>query len=203
MSPLPTCSASWKPKPTGRSKHSPFVRELRAAIQGAALAGAQVASATNMTDRLAGLSTLALLPGEPREAALAAFAERYAHEPLVLDKWFAIQAMIPEDGTVERVRGLQAHPAFAMTNPNRVRSLVGSFALANPTQFNRADGAGFALAGFVSPSSFGFLVDRTGSWVVPFIASIVLLLIGALLASRLRPDRPFEQQVLTVRGVRL
>jgi MFS family permease len=51
---------------------------------------------------------------------------------------------------------------------------------------------GFALAGFVSPSSFGFLVDRTGSWVVPFIASIVLLLIGALLASRLRPDRPFE-----------
>jgi MFS family permease len=51
---------------------------------------------------------------------------------------------------------------------------------------------GFALAGFVSPSSFGFLVDRTGSWVVPFIASIVLLLIGALLSSRLRPDRPFE-----------
>jgi MFS family permease len=50
---------------------------------------------------------------------------------------------------------------------------------------------GFALAGFVSPSSFGFLVDRTGSWVVPFVASIVLLLIGALLAARLRPDRPF------------
>jgi MFS family permease len=50
---------------------------------------------------------------------------------------------------------------------------------------------GFALAGFVSPSSFGFLVDRTGSWVVPFIASIVLLLLGALLASRLRPDRAF------------
>jgi MFS family permease len=53
---------------------------------------------------------------------------------------------------------------------------------------------GFALAGFVSPSSFGFLVDRTGSWVVPFIASIVLLLIGALLASRLRPDRPFAPE---------
>jgi MFS family permease len=50
---------------------------------------------------------------------------------------------------------------------------------------------GFALAGFVSPSSFGYLVDRTGSWVVPFIASIVLLLVGAVLASRLRPDMPF------------
>jgi MFS family permease len=50
---------------------------------------------------------------------------------------------------------------------------------------------GFALAGFVSPSSFGYLVDQTGSWVVPFIASIVLLLVGAVLASRLRPDIPF------------
>ena len=50
---------------------------------------------------------------------------------------------------------------------------------------------GFAVAGLASPSSFGYLVDRTGSWVVPFIASIVLLLVGAALAWRLRPDRPF------------
>ena len=50
---------------------------------------------------------------------------------------------------------------------------------------------GFALAGVVSPSSFGYLVDRTGSWEVPFIASVVLLLVGAVLASRLRPDIPF------------
>ena len=50
---------------------------------------------------------------------------------------------------------------------------------------------GFGVAGLVSPSSFGYLVDRTGSWVVPFIASIVLLILGAVLASRLRPDRPF------------
>ena len=112
---------------------------------GTALAQAQIEAATNMTDRLAGLATLALLPGEAREAALTAFAERYADEPLVLDKWFAIQAMIPEEGTVERVRRLQSHPAFAMTNPNRVRSLIGSFSLANPTQFNRPDGAGYAL----------------------------------------------------------
>ncbi|CAO4186360.1 aminopeptidase N [Methylorubrum extorquens] len=112
---------------------------------GTALAQRQIAQATNMTDRLAGLAALALVPGEAREAALSAFAERYANEPLVLDKWFAIQAMIPEDGTVARIRRLQGHPAFANTNPNRVRSLVGSFSLANPTQFNRADGAGYAL----------------------------------------------------------
>ncbi|KQQ07694.1 aminopeptidase [Methylobacterium sp. Leaf121] len=112
---------------------------------GTALAQAQIAQATNMTDRLAGLAALALVPGEAREAALSAFAERYANEPLVLDKWFAIQAMIPEDGTVARIRRLQGHAAFANTNPNRVRSLVGSFSLANPTQFNRADGAGYTL----------------------------------------------------------
>lgn len=52
---------------------------------------------------------------------------------------------------------------------------------------------GFGVAGLVSPSSFGFLVDRTGSWVIPFAGSCALLLIGAVLALRLRPDRPFPQ----------
>jgi MFS family permease len=61
---------------------------------------------------------------------------------------------------------------------------------------------GFAMAGFVSPSSFGFLVDRTGSWVVPFLASIVLLLVGAVLASRLRPDRPFEYPPVAASPIR-
>jgi len=53
---------------------------------------------------------------------------------------------------------------------------------------------GFALSGLVSPSSFGYLVDRTGSWVVPFIASIALLFVGAVLAFRLKPDRPFVDE---------
>jgi MFS family permease len=55
---------------------------------------------------------------------------------------------------------------------------------------------GFGVAGLVSPSSFGYLVDRTGSWVVPFIGSIALLLLGAALAMRLRPDQPFVTQSL-------
>jgi MFS family permease len=53
---------------------------------------------------------------------------------------------------------------------------------------------GFAIAGLISPSSFGYLVDRTGSWVVPFIASIFLLLLGAVLALKLRPDHPFAEE---------
>ena len=52
---------------------------------------------------------------------------------------------------------------------------------------------GFGLAGLVSPSSFGYLVDLTGSWVVPFGGSILLLLLGALLAARIRPDRQFPE----------
>ena len=51
---------------------------------------------------------------------------------------------------------------------------------------------GFGVAGLISPSSFGYLVDRTGSWVYPFIGSVVLLLVGAILAARLRPDIPFD-----------
>ena len=50
---------------------------------------------------------------------------------------------------------------------------------------------GFGVAGLISPLSFGYLVDRTGSWVLPFLGSIVLLLLGAILALRLRPDLTF------------
>jgi aminopeptidase N len=63
----------------------------------------------------------------------------------VIDKWFALQAMIPSAGTLARVEGLTRHPAFSLGNPNRVRALIGSFAQANHTQFNRADGAGYAF----------------------------------------------------------
>jgi MFS family permease len=57
---------------------------------------------------------------------------------------------------------------------------------------------GFGVAGLISPSSFGYVVDRTGSWVVPFIGSIALLLVGALVAARLRPDHRFEDTSATL-----
>jgi MFS family permease len=58
---------------------------------------------------------------------------------------------------------------------------------------------GFGVAGLVSPSSFGYLVDRTGSWVFPFIGSIVLLLLGVVFASRLRPDLRFDEAGLSLK----
>ena len=110
-----------------------------------ALAAQHYADAGNMTDRMAALSTLSQHDTPERAAALADFFQRYQADPLVVDKWFALQAMIPEEGTLTRVQELAAHPAFSLSNPNRVRALIGSFAQANQTQFNRADGAGFAF----------------------------------------------------------
>jgi MFS family permease len=54
---------------------------------------------------------------------------------------------------------------------------------------------GFGLAGIISPFVFGYLIDLTGSWTLPFAGSIGLLLLGADLAFRMRPDRPFETAV--------
>ncbi|PJI52994.1 aminopeptidase N, partial [Methylobacterium radiotolerans] len=131
----------------------------------------RLAEATNMTDRLAALGTLALIPGETPRGRLRAFAARYADEPLVLDKWFAIQAQIPEPGTLDRIARLQEHPAFTLTNPNRVRALIGSFAFGNPTQFARRDGAGFARVtdtvaalDSTNPQVAARLLTAFGSW---------------------------------------
>jgi aminopeptidase N len=114
------------------------------AIEGVARAEAQLAKANNMTETFGAMSALALVPGAEREKAIESFGRRFAAEPLILDKWFALQAQIPEAGTLDRVRGLMRHHAFSLANPNRVRSLIGGFA-ANQTQFNRADGGGYQL----------------------------------------------------------
>ena len=111
---------------------------------GGARAMRQFQGADNMTDMFGALSALTLNGASEREQALDSFFRAHAADPLVLDKWFALQAMIPERETLARVRALMGHHAFSMTNPNRLRSLVGSFA-ANPTQFNAADGSGYAF----------------------------------------------------------
>jgi aminopeptidase N len=108
-----------------------------------ARARSQYQSADNMTDRMAALETLSLHDRPERTTALEDFYRRYSDDPLIIDKWLALQAAIPEPATLERVRVLTTHPAFSMANPNRVRALIGAFAQGNPTQFNRVDGAGY------------------------------------------------------------
>jgi aminopeptidase N len=113
-------------------------------IDGLARAHKQLHDADNMTERFGALTQIVLKPNSSRERASDAFSRRYAMEPLILDKWFAIQAQIPERETLDRVRGLMQHRGFSMSNPNRVRALVGGFT-ANQTQFNRADGEGYVF----------------------------------------------------------
>ncbi|WP_439497411.1 aminopeptidase N [Bosea sp. (in: a-proteobacteria)] len=111
-------------------------------VTGAGIAEAQYEAADNLTDRLAALAAMTLIPGEARERLIVRFGDLYATEPLVLDKWLMAQALIAEPGTLDRVKTLMSHPSFSLGNPNRVRALIGGFA-ANLTQFNRADGAGY------------------------------------------------------------
>ncbi|HUU24687.1 MAG TPA: aminopeptidase N [Methyloceanibacter sp.] len=101
--------------------------------------------ASNMTDAITALSILSHLQSPARDEALADFYQRWQDEPLVLDKWFAVQARAARPDSVETVRGLLTHPKFSLKNPNRVRALIGSFAQANPSGFNRGDGDGYRL----------------------------------------------------------
>jgi aminopeptidase N len=103
----------------------------------------QYRDADNMTDRMAALETLCLHDRPERADALDDFYRRYASDPLIIDKWLSLQAAIPEAGTLDRVRTLTKHPAFSISNPNRIRALIGAFAQVNHTQFNRTDGAGY------------------------------------------------------------
>ena len=108
-----------------------------------ARASRQYQHADNMTDRMAALATLSLHDGPERAKTLEDFYQRYSADALIIDKWFSLQAMVPEPGTLDKVRELTRHPAFSFGNPNRVRAVIGAFSAGNPTQFNRADGAGY------------------------------------------------------------
>ncbi len=120
---------------------------LAAAERTPARAAGAFARSTNMTDRFAALSVLAHRFGGSPEAvdALEAFERRYAGDALVMDKWFAVQAMMPGAAALDTVKALMGHAAFDLSNPNRVRSLIGTYANANQTGFHRADGAGYAF----------------------------------------------------------
>jgi aminopeptidase N len=100
-------------------------------------------AAGNMTDAMGALQALMLIGGEAYEAALQVFYARWKSEPLVVDKWFAVQARAPRPETLGRVLALTAHPAFDPKTPNRLRALVNSFSQQNPSTFHDPSGAGY------------------------------------------------------------
>jgi aminopeptidase N len=125
----------------------------------------------NMTDQLAALGVLAGIDCPERSAALAAFHAKWHDDPLVLDKWFSIQATSALPDTVGHVRALSAHPNFDLRNPNRIRALVGAFAGANQVRFHDPKGEGYRfLADIViqldpsNPQVAARMVGSLGQW---------------------------------------
>ncbi|MDB5561152.1 MAG: pepN [Hyphomicrobiales bacterium] len=129
------------------------LRALRTAVLGllvrgkapgaAELAGGQYRQATNMTDRFAALAAIVASWTAEAEALLGDFRTMYTADPLVLDKWLSLNASAPDEGVVDRLKAILADPGFPRNNPNRLRALVGAFAMGNAVQFARPDGAGF------------------------------------------------------------
>lgn len=112
-----------------------------------AIAKNQYDKATNMTDRVAALSVLGDTQSKERDAAFADFLERFHGYMLVVDKWFSIQSASTRPSIHEDVRALRAHKDFILTNPNRVRSLYGAFAMNNPYCFHDKSGKGYEFLG--------------------------------------------------------
>jgi aminopeptidase N len=108
------------------------------------LAERQYDQATNMTDRVGALISMVNGHAPGRADALERFYLDFKDEPLVVDKWFSLQAAA-RGATVDTVRRLMEHPAFTLKNPNRARSLIFSFCTANAAQFHAPDGSGYAF----------------------------------------------------------
>lgn len=103
----------------------------------------QYQQADNMTDALAALSAAVAAQLPCRDALMKAYDDKWHQDGLVMDKWLILQATSPADNVLETVRSLLQHRSFTLSNPNRVRSLIGAFAGSNPAAFHAADGSGY------------------------------------------------------------
>ncbi len=131
----------------------------------------QYRNGDNMTDRMAALSLLSDLETPERQSALDDFYDRFKDDALVVDKWYSVQARSTRDDTLDQVQALMARDDFTLRNPNRVRALVGAFAMGNPLSFHRADGAGYGFVAdriieidALNPQLAARLIDPLGRW---------------------------------------
>jgi aminopeptidase N len=100
-------------------------------------------AAANMTESIAALDALAIAHAPGFDDALERFYARWRDTPLVIDKWFSVQAGAPRSDSITRAQALRRHPAFELRNPNRVRALAMAFASRNLRAFHAADGSGY------------------------------------------------------------
>ena len=159
-----------------------------------ALAREHFATATNMTEAMGGLAALMLMGGSDFDHALEAFYTRWKDEPLVIDKWFAIQARDPDEGALGRVLGLTAHPAFDARTPTRLRAVVQTFAAYNPARFHDPSGAGYRFLAdqilatdAINPMTAARLVEPLGQWA-RYRADLAALMKSELARIAAAPD---------------
>ncbi|MBV7314611.1 aminopeptidase N [Shewanella sp. NIFS-20-20] len=107
------------------------------------LVESQYQQAASMTDTLGALTAANQAELDCRHALMCDFESKWKETPLVMDKWFMLQATNPSDQVISQLQGLLSHQAFSINNPNRVRSLIGTFAAANTERFHAADGSGY------------------------------------------------------------
>ncbi|EIZ1550809.1 aminopeptidase N [Vibrio parahaemolyticus] len=115
--------------------------------KGNTLVKAQYEAANNMTDTIAAMSAANSAQLECREELMADYSDKWKHDGLVMDKWFALQGTNPAEDALEKVKATMNHEAFSLKNPNRTRSLIGSFLSANPVRFHDKSGSGYQFAG--------------------------------------------------------
>jgi aminopeptidase N len=136
----------------------------------AELAAGQYDRADNMTDRQGALMVLTGLDTPERADRLLDFYRRYQGNPLVIDKWFSLQAQSLHPQVVAHVQALARHPDFTLRNPNRVRSLYMAFA-GNPHGFHQASGEGYRMIADIilaldpiNPQTAARFVPPLGRW---------------------------------------
>jgi len=134
--------------------------------EGAQLAMHHFGGARNMSDEIGALSVLLLLDEPQREEALERFLAQHKDDHLLVDKWFALKAQRPFAENAMWVRELLDHPKFSWQSPNRLRSLIGTFATLNPVAFNAPDGSGYRLVADVVTR-----LDKTNPQVAARLAS--------------------------------
>lgn len=115
--------------------------------KGNTLVKAQYEAANNMTDTIAAMSAANSAQLECREELMADYSDKWKHDGLVMDKWFALQGTNPAEDALEKVKATMNHEAFSLKNPNRTRSLIGSFLAENPVRFHDKSGSGYQFAG--------------------------------------------------------
>ncbi|MFK5892782.1 MAG: aminopeptidase N [Pseudomonadota bacterium] len=100
-------------------------------------------ASNNMTDSIGALSILNQYKSVYRDKALADFELNWKDEPLVMDKWFSLQAISENPNCLDDIKKLMQHEIFDIKNPNRVRSLISAFAAQNYLNFHKIDGSGY------------------------------------------------------------